>query len=253
MSLSQNDCEVRLAHGIRGGIPNERMEQIQAGLLRSLELRNLNPCLETPLISLGSGHTKVHAHIRLSQGWHMLNEARSALIEAEACKVFYEECEPNPIEAIYRCRFYLDDAALRLYSSCEHLLKCVTFYWGLSQHSSLDRVIAEAEKSPLPEVGEVAIILRGLNKDWKECMKYRNAWVHNERPGVDGLDWEMSFQSGKSENELPPQILKAMGSPTKISAVKMRTGRKIGELHLVVKNAYCQLFGVYERFAKLLK
>jgi hypothetical protein len=249
----QSESEnIELIHGMRGAIPATRMQEIQSTLPYSMELRHLNPRLTNPLGGLSSKHAKIRAFVRLSQGWHMLNEARSALVEAAACKVFYEDCEPNPIEAIYRCRFYLDDAALRLYSSCEHLLKCVGFYWSLRQHSSLDRVIAEAEKSASPEVsGEVAAILRGLTKDWEECMKYRNYWVHNERPSVAGLDWEVSFRSGNAESEIPPQILKAMGSPTKVSAVTV--GTKIDELYLVVKNAYCQLFDVYRRFAPLVK
>src|ERR1017187_9179664 len=191
MTPNTGNQEVGLVHGIRGGIPNDRMEHIQAGLPRSFELRNLNPCLDNPLAALGSELTKVHAHVRLSQGWHLLNEARSALIEADACKVFYEECEPNPVEAVYRCRFYLDDAVLRLCSSCEHLLQCVNLYWGLSlpkkrRNSLLVVVITEAEKSNLPQVsGDVATSLRGLGTDWTECTRYRNAWVHDLRPGIE--------------------------------------------------------------------
>jgi hypothetical protein len=204
---------------------------------------------------------KVHAHVRLSQGWHLLNEARSALIEAEACKVFYEEYEPNPVEAIYRCRFYLDDAALRLHSSCEHLLNCVTFYWGLSvtrsRESLLARVIAAAKNSSLPQLsGDVTTSLRGLTTDWVECKKYRDDWVHNERPGIDGLSWEVSFNKWKGE-DLPPEILHTLKQsgfpdPGSGSSVSLGTGRKIGDLQRVVRNAYCQLFGVYERLVPLL-
>src|ERR1035441_5504565 len=85
---------VELAYGMRRGIPAARMEQIHAGLPRSLDLRHLNPCLLNPLAAMDSEH-KVRARIRLAQGWHLLNEARTALIEAESCKVFYTECEPN--------------------------------------------------------------------------------------------------------------------------------------------------------------
>lgn len=242
------------------------MRQIQETLPCSMELRRLNPRLEQPLVPseyalVPSEYTKVRALVRISQGWHMLNEARSALVEAAACKVFYEDCEPDPIEAIYRCRFYLDDAALRLYSSCEHLLMCVTFYWGLSvphsREAMLVRVIKAAEKSNLPEVsGDVSTSLRGLAQDWNECRKYRNEWVHNERPAIDGLDWEMSFTSWRADNipDISPAILNEMGWPTKTSGKVLRigTGRKIDDLHQVIKNAYCQLFSVYERFAEML-
>jgi hypothetical protein len=243
-------------HGIRGGIPNERMEQIQAGLPRSLELRNLNPCLENPLVALGSKHTKIRAHVRLSQGWHLLNEARIALIEAEACTAFYEECEPNPTEAVYWCRFYLDDAILRLYSSRESLLLAVRYYWGLtipkkSRDSLLVKVITAAATSNLPEVsGDVTTALRGLTTDWTTCKEYRDDWVHNERPAIEGLGWEVLFKPSNAR-DIPPIILKELRYPATASghSVSVGTGRKIGELHQAVRNAYGQLLGVYERLA----
>jgi hypothetical protein len=248
------------------------MEHIQAGLPRSLELHNLNPCLENPLLALSreptrrklsSELTKVRAHVRLSQGWHLLNEARSALIEADACKVFYEECDPNPIEAVYRCRFYLDDAVLRLCSSREHLLQCVNLYWGLIPINSRGlfvKVITAAEKSNLPEVsGSVTTSLRGLlGADWAECTKYRNNWVHNERPAIAGLDWEVSFGPWNAE-DMPPAIIQAFkdsGYPVPVTgsgkSVRVGTGRTIDELRRIVGNAYYQLFGVYDGLAPLL-
>jgi Cthe_2314-like HEPN len=261
MTPNKENHKAKIAHGLRGGIPNDRMEQIQMGLPRSLELRNLNPCLEDPLATLGSKGTKlikIQAYVRLSQGWHLLNEARSALIEAEACKVFYEEREPNPVEALYRCRFYLDDAALRLCSSCEHLLQCVNFYWGLGvpikSRDLFRKVITETERSNLPEVsGEVTTSLRGVTTtEWEECKKYRNNWVHNERPGIDGLDWEVSFKS-RNVQDIPAAILEELRIPVvPRKSIRVGTGRKIAELHRVVRNAYCQLFGVYERLAPLV-
>lgn len=264
MTQNTRNEDVKLVHGIRGGIPDGRMERIHAGLPSSMGLRNLNPCLERPLAALGTGHAKVHAHVRLSQGWHLLNEARSALIEAEACKVFYKECEPNPVEAIYRCRYYLDDAALRLCSSCEHLLQCVNLYWGLGirkkkQDSLLALVIAAAGGSNLPQLsGDVTTSLRGLGTDWEQCRKYRNNWVHNERPGVQGLEWEVSFKPWNTQ-DMPPAIIRALkDSGCRVPAaglgksVGVGTGRTIDELQQVVTNSYCQLFGVYERLAPLV-
>jgi hypothetical protein len=263
MSADTGNQEADLVHGMRGGIPNDRMERIHAGLPRSIELRNLNSCLENPLVALGSGPTKVHGHVRLYQGWHLLNEARIALIEADACKLFYEECQPNPIEAIYRCRFYLDDAALRLYSSCEHLLQSVNLYWGLGvpikSRGLFAKVIAEAEKSNLPELSaDVATGLRGLGPDWEACKKYRNDWVHNERPGIAGLERELSF-GPRNAQDIPPAIVKAIKDSGHLlsvtgsgKSVSVRGGLEINELRRIVRNAYCQLLGVYERLAPLL-
>ena len=49
----------------------------------------------------------LHAGFGTVFGWHMLNQARLALVGAEACKVFYEEVEVNPTEALYRCQYLL--------------------------------------------------------------------------------------------------------------------------------------------------
>jgi hypothetical protein len=242
---------------MRGKISTERMGEIHAGLPYSFELRRLNPVLENPLLALGSAHGKFRACIRLSQGWHMLNEARLALLEAEACKAFYEECEPNADEAIYRCRFYLDDAALRLCSSCDHLLLSIKFYWRLNLKSDkstraqdlLDKVIAATKKSSLSQLsGGVTTALQGLTTDWRECKQYRNDWVHNERPGVGGLDWDFSFLPS-NESDIPPDALKFLGSPRTV--MTLGTGREITVLHRVIRSAYCQLYSVYERLAPL--
>ncbi len=243
---------------MRGGVSKERMERIHAGLPRSLELCDLSPHLEDPLAALGSESTKIRARVRLSQGWHMLNEARSALIEAEACKVFYGELEPNPVEAVYRCRFYLDDAALRLCSSCEHLLQAVISYWCLKvpegDGSLLEKVITAADNKPQLS-GEVVTSLRGLAEDWALCKKYRNDWVHNERPGIEELGWEVSFKSWAKDE--PPDIardLKDSGYSVTGpgTSVRIGAGLKIDDFLRIVTTAYGQLFGAYECLVPLI-
>jgi len=250
-SSPRSDVEkVQLVHGMRGGISEDHMGDVQAGLPRSLDLRKLNPCLEEPLLGLGSkGMKTMRAHVRLSQGWHLLNEARIALVEADACKLFYEEYEPNSTEAIYWCRFYLDDAALRLGSSCDHLLQCVNFCWDLGVHARsmgvFGKVIAAAQASSEPEVsGEVATSLLGLTGDRDACRAYRNDLVHNERPAIAGVDF--GFMFSRQAEALPPSVAAAL---TELGYPAIGTGRKINELRRVVRNAYCQLFAVYERLA----
>jgi len=108
------------------------MEQIHLGLPYSMTLRDVLPYLADPLAVPPVRMGKMQARVRLSDGWHMLNQARIALVEAEACTIFYEEYQRNHTEALYRCQYYLDDAALRLHSSCEHMLRSVVTHWALS-------------------------------------------------------------------------------------------------------------------------
>ena len=63
------------------------------------------------------------ASVCLQDAVHTFREARYALYEVFAHKVWYLEKKDPPDEktAIFFRRFYIDDAALRLYSAGEHL------------------------------------------------------------------------------------------------------------------------------------
>jgi hypothetical protein len=264
-----------------------------------MTLRDVLPYLADPLA--GALHVeidKIQARVRLSDGWHMLNQSRIALIEAEASKLFYEEFQPNPDEARYSCRFYLDDAALRLYSSCEHLLWCVASYWNLpitlskrnekrsawavvkkiGIHLTRDlinvihgtagdrraptllvRVITEAEKAKASHVrGEVAKVLRRLHssKSWTDCTNYRNLWVHNRLRAIAELNPEVLFGRVDPKKEFPPEVLnalEALARPlTNRRKMTVGVGRDINQLRETVRDAYGELFRVYEGLAKLL-
>ena len=205
----------------------------------------------------------------------MLNQARIALVEAEACTIFYEEYQPNHSEALYRCQYYLDDAALRLYTSCEHMLRSVVLHWALSvpekgfcaeismsasgataapsgesRGALLVRVLKMAEQSKLCDVVKLLKQLRS-SKAWRACMKHRNDWVHVSLTAIAGLVPKVVFETVDFEKEIPPEILKYMGVKrgVKISVAK---GRDISILRETVRSAYGELFRLYEGFARLL-
>ncbi len=121
MTPDAENQEVKLVHGMRGGIPSDRVKQIHLGLPYSMTLRDVLPYVADPLAGPLVSMNKMQARVRLSDGWHMLNQSRIALVEAEACTIFYEEYQRNHTEALYRCEYYLDDAALRLHSSVPFL------------------------------------------------------------------------------------------------------------------------------------
>jgi hypothetical protein len=252
-------------YGIRGGIARDQMERIRSELPVSYELGMQFPFLADPLSTLPRlSITKVRAKIRLSQGWHMLNEARMALVEAEACKFYYGEREPNATEASYWCRFYLDDAMLRLYSSCEHLLRALMYHYSLKlpisdpngsrKQSLLVAVIKAAEQSEEPVVSaQVAKILRKVrsNASWSSCKDYRDKWVHSERPSIEGLDFAVSF--GKISDR-DAAILKQLGVPVgpQFKRVSVGVGDKIEALRENVRNGYVVLQATYQSIANLV-
>jgi hypothetical protein len=261
MTPNTEDQGIKLVHGMRGGIPSNRMEQIHSGLPYSITLRDVLPYLVDPLVeAFGIKMGKMRARVRLSDGWHMLNQARIAVVEAEACTIFYEECQPNHTEALYRSLYYLDDAALRLHSSCEHMLRSVVLHWALSvpvkdsRESLLVRVLNMAEHSNQSQVRvDVAKILRKLRSSnaWKACIKHRNDWVHNRLPPINGLFPDILFKAFDYEKQVPPAILKYVGLKKGVT-MTVGIGRDIGVLHQVVRNAYGELFRVYEGLVKLL-
>lgn len=280
MTLNAGDQGPKLVYGMRGAIPTDRMEQIHLDLPYSMKLRDVLPYLADPLALPHAGIGLMKARVRLSYGWHMLNQARIALVEAEACTIFYEECQRNHTEALYRCQYYLDDAALRLHSSCEHMLQSVVTHWSLSlpaKTTSSDTSATtsnavtcpeEARKSLLThvlkavkqskdeqvrvDVGKILEQLRS-SKEWKTCMKHRNDWVHNRLPAVTGLYPDINFGTFDYEKQLPPEIAKDLGLAGRQGiSMSVGVGKSISIIREIVRTAYCELFRVYEELAKLL-
>jgi hypothetical protein len=133
----------------------------------------------------------------LWDGWHLLCEANLALGEAEACRVWYAELRapPNEASAKYFSRYYLDDAALRIHASSQHMFNAIKAHFNLRRvgkkrrgknllESTLDALEHKNAKSAAVRW------LRGLNSNpaWAACEDYRNRWVHNNRPVLAGLE-----------------------------------------------------------------
>ncbi len=93
--------------------------------------------------------------------------------------------------------YYLDNAALRLYSAAEHLADAISCMLevtpqGLAAYRNRGRsnwariaAFVENQRQDLRFAGAVA----ALQKDppWKLAIRYRGAWVHNQPPTVAGL------------------------------------------------------------------
>ena len=254
---------------MRGAISSEHMKEIHLRLPYSVQLRDTLPHLADPLAGQIPRLVEMQARVRLSYGWHMLNQSRIALVEAEACTIFYEDYQGNHTEALYRSLYYLDDAALRLHSSSEHMLRSVIFRWTLcvpekesgvdagdaskeprESQSLLVRVLQKAEQSK--DTQDVAMLLRRLrsSKAWKACMKHRHDWVHNRLPAINGIFPDIVFSNfGK---ELPSAVRKSLGLKKGVIRMSFGVGQNISVVRETVRNAYVELFGVYEGLAKRL-
>jgi hypothetical protein len=194
------------------------------------------------------------ALLRLWDCWELLNEARYALLEADASRVWYDEVRepPDRTTAIYFSRYYLEDAALRAYAGCERMLRSIPEYWRVPQPKGSKR----ARGIPLLTTTirrlsawrlshPVLLWLKGLdeNPEWRQCMQIRKDWVHGQRPNIVGLGPPMSMTFTRTE--LPGCVVDQVG-------VKQLGQTPIEELRRTVREAYIALFDVYANLFQLV-
>jgi hypothetical protein len=179
---------------VRERIPSERLRQIESALPNSVDLKGTVLRFSSPLD--GGNESIKKAQMYLLDGWHLLNESRFALVEAESCRIWYDELNQptSTTRALWFQRYHMDDAALRLFSSCSHILKAIKLYWGLAlgkKHRGQTpiRETREALQKKLPR-SRVLMALRAIegSGNWALCAKYRNEWVHENRAAFVGLD-----------------------------------------------------------------
>ncbi|MFH1312082.1 MAG: hypothetical protein ABIJ00_02540 [Candidatus Eisenbacteria bacterium] len=120
----------------------------------------------------------------------------------------YARGQPSPhpeIEARFFERHYADDVALRLYSGGEYLAGAIVHMLDITRRdlkqfrgrgrSQLDRVagfLAE-HKQGHPVTAAVSILT--TIADWQDAVRYRNMWVHDQPPLIEGLG--VQFRRGK--------------------------------------------------------
>ena len=102
---------------------------------------------------------------------------------------------PDPLRVAWIERFFLEDAAMRLYSAAEHLANAIAFLLAIDQDeidafktpSQWERVrkALEAHGTDTP-IGTCMADLRRV-KGWRVAMRYRGRVVHNQPPNLEGL------------------------------------------------------------------
>ncbi len=129
-----------------------------------------------------------------------VEDATYAFHEILAHRAWYLEKRgtPNETVAIFFSKFYADDVALRLYSAGEHLANALVFMLEVSKHDleryqkknriSLQVVVGHYLINEHPNNPVTKAILKLVkSKEWLKTIKYRNDWVHNQPPTVEGL------------------------------------------------------------------
>ena len=139
------------------------------------------------------------AAVCLNDAFGTLEDVVYALHEHYAHGVFYREHRSSPVEmeALHFERYYIDDAALRLYSAAEHLANAIVLMLNLDEEklrelrekrSSRQAAVGRYLARELPEhtlSRSVGVLARSSH--WRSAMKYRNEWVHDQPPTVENL------------------------------------------------------------------
>ena len=123
-------------------------------------------------------------------------EARYAAHESFAHRRYYDSTRgpEDAITSVFFGKFYLDDAALRLYAAAEHLANAVVWILaidpaalkverrrGTSRRSVVWRFLKSNEPTHV-----ITTAFREFGESWQATMRYRNDWVHGQPPRFEG-------------------------------------------------------------------
>jgi len=127
-----------------------------------------------------------------------MEEIHLALHEFHAHRIHYRSKKnpPESMTATWLERFFLDDAALRIYAAWQHLQDGLRYMEGIPEgdlkpykrrfrsRSSVSLYL-EKERPQLKESARVAAFESA--QPWVFVHRYRNDWVHRQPPTIAGL------------------------------------------------------------------
>ena len=185
----------------RGLLDNPTLQSISENLPVIDDLQQTTLSLSPDFISINykPNSTIPNAAICLQDTVNTLSEARYAFHEVIAHKVWYlEKAESkNEAAAIYFSKFYVDDIALRLYSSAEHLAESIKDMLEISnqelkpfekKRTSRQAILGNfLRKEKATHNLTIAVIQLADTEEWQKTIKYRDEWVHSQPPLVKGL------------------------------------------------------------------
>lgn len=130
------------------------------------------------------------------------NEVVYALHESMVHLQKYKQgCPDGPakFKDIFYSKYYVDDAALRIYPAGEHLAEFVIDFMGIDIIELQNVPDGKKKISKASRLGtylqkekqdhDITKLLQKLisNKNWKKAIEYRNKWVHDQPPLLEGM------------------------------------------------------------------
>ncbi|MDP2886062.1 MAG: hypothetical protein Q8P51_13700 [Ignavibacteria bacterium] len=182
-------------------LSDEQWAKITAKVPRAIEIQS-RLLLPVDLIAMKAGPKKGLdiATVCLRDASEVACEVVYALDQAYASLVWFRGVHPQaPLEteACMRGKFYSDDAALRLYATAEHIANFIVAFLEIEKsalgpyeekNASRAHVVGKYLMREL-STHEVSLAVKDLltEKNWGEAMNYRNIWVHEQPPLIEGV------------------------------------------------------------------
>ena len=105
--------------------------------------------------------------------------------------------EPHEKDIIGLIKFYSEDVILRLFAAAEHLSNSIVFMLKInkaelsavkSKWSNLSIILGQYLVDKLPNNPiTIGLIKLKDNPNWTKALAYRNDWIHNQPPYIEGL------------------------------------------------------------------
>jgi len=184
----------------RGLLSKSIRKEIDRSLPESGDLRSLALGLSPDFIAVkfDPKTTIPLASVAFQDCTGTLAEIRYALFEYFAHGQYYRQAKRATDEytAVFFERYYLDDAALRLYAAGEQLAAAVVLMSEISKADLAPH--RKKRKSEQAVLGEylakkkdgaaltAALLALARSNDWKFAANYRNRWVHDQPPTLAG-------------------------------------------------------------------
>ena len=203
----------------RGELSESSLKDIDGKLTPVIELHQKSIAMSPAMVSAacGPGSDVPVAAVCLQDCTSALCDCRLALHECYAHGIYYREhCDPpREHEAVTLEAFFLDDLAVRLYSSAEHLANALVFMLELTEadlrpyakaKSSRQIAVGKYLASKLPDHLLTKPVARLASSDsWRRMIDYRSRWVHDQPPLLGGMGfvyrrrsrWEVNPGTGR--------------------------------------------------------
>lgn len=210
---------------MRGQLDSITLAKIEAELPEMITLYKLGLPVSPfiPSVAFEPESSVPVATICLNDVCTILNEARVAIIEARANLVWYRECSPSKrkeVTAVWCARFYVGDAAFRLYAAGEHLAAAIVTMLEIDEQE-LKNYTSDRNTSAQSKVGKLMLHLRPdhpishaimrlqESPEWSETIGYRNNYVHEQPPTLEGVG--VVYKRGKRWKKLEDSHVLSFG------------------------------------------